>query len=390
MYGILAGAALGLASSYLQQKFTRENRDADAQVHSAAQDKNFQQAQDLQRSAPVNTKLGMVAAGLNPNDMNVSATPNSSASAPMPNHASPAVNLSADNNLMSDSRLKNAEAEKIELENDQTKAENESALENYLKQGNAIAQMYYKRGFDEQAKAIEEDLTAISELKADGKLNFNVGNLRGAVNAFSTIQSMQERLTNSLDQMLKTETNYRMLVGDKSIDLSKMPTLQREMLEKQIAVQIATASLLMSQKNLTDEQKNEVIKMQSKIDNEINLLVEQKRITSYQADQIRNADFKSLLADGEFVKAYLAKADETQKIILEQVGSLANAYVNARTGGKIAKSIGQINQTKGQNASQSRVYHYDGQGKLKGHDVINNEGTSSTLKRGLPSEKEMW
>ena len=363
MPDILAGAALGLASAAAQQYFTDRNRDADAKVHDSQQAQNFIQAQELQRSAPINTRLGMMAAGLNPNAMNTTATPNSSASAPLATHASPDVNLSADNNLMSDSRLKNAEAERIELQNDQTKAQNESALENYLKQGNAIAQMYYKRGFDEQAKAIEADLDAISELKEKGSLTFNVGNLRGAVDAFATIQAIQERLTNTLDQMLKTETNYKMLVGNKALDLSKMPTLQREMLEKQIGVQIATASLLMSQKDLTDEQKKEVIKLQTKIDNEVALLVEQKKLTQFQADAIRNADFKSLLADGEFMKAYLAKADETQKTILEQVGSLANAYVNAKTGSKIAKSIGEVNQTKGRNASQSRVYHYDSKAK---------------------------
>ena len=390
MYDILAGAALGLASAAAQQYFTDRNRDADAKVHDSQQAQNFIQAQELQRSAPINTRLGMMAAGLNPNAINTTATPNSSASAPLATHTSPDVNLSADNNLMSDSRLKNAEAERIELQNDQTKAQNESALENYLKQGNAIAQMYYKRGFDEQAKAIEADLDAISELREKGNLTFNVGNLRGAVDAFATIQAIQERLTNTLDQMLKTETNYKMLVGNKALDLSKMPTLQREMLEKQIGVQIATASLLMSQKNLTDEQKEEVVKLQTKIDNEVALLVEQKKLTQFQANAIRNADFKSLLADGEFMKAYLAKADETQKIILEQVGSLANAYVNAKTGSKIAKSIGEVNQTKGRNASQSRVYHYDSKGKLKGSDVINNEGTSSTLKRGIPSINAEW
>lgn len=387
---ILEGAALGLVGAAIQQQFTNYNREEDAKIHDSQQAQNFLQAQELQRLAPVNTKLGMMAAGLNPNAVNVSATPNSSASAPLGTHVAPEVNLSADNNLMADSRLKNAEAEKIELQNDQTISENESALENYLKQGNAIAQMYYKRGYNEQAKAIEEDMNAISELKSEGDLKFNVGNLRGAVDAFATIQAMQERLTNSLDQMLKTETNYKMLVGNKALDLSKMPTLQREMLEKQIGVQIATASLLMSQKDLTDEQKKEVVKLQSKIDNEINLLVEQEKLTRFQADAIRNADFKSLLSDGEFMKAYLAKADETQRIILEQVGALANAYVNAKTGGKIAKSIGEVNQTKGQNASQSRVYHYDGKGKLKGSDVINNEGTSSTLKRGIPSINAEW
>ena len=240
---ILAGAALGLASSLAQQYFTDVNREEDAKVSNAASARNFSQAQDLQRMAPMNTRMGMVAAGLNPNAINASATPNSAPSAPLATHASPEVNLSADNNLMSDSRLKNAEAEKLELENEQTKAENESALENYLKQGNAIAQMYYKFGWDEQARAIEEDLNAVSYLKSEGNLSFNVGSLRGAVNAFATIQAMQERLTNSLDQMLKTETNYRMLVGNKSIDLSKMPTLQREMLEKQIGVQVAPASL---------------------------------------------------------------------------------------------------------------------------------------------------
>lgn len=382
---ILAGAALGLAGAAIQQQFTDYNREQDANINESMQARNFLQAQELQRLAPVNTKLGMVAAGLNPNAVNVSSSPNSSASAPLATHASPDVDLSADNNLMADSRLKNAEAKKIELQNDQIVAENESSLENYLKQGNSIAQMYHNRGWHDQANAIEEDMNALSELKANGKLTFNVGNLKGAVNAFTTIQAMQERLTNSLDQMLKTETNYKMLINGASYSLSKMPKLQREMLEKQISTQMATTSLLISQKNLTDEQKNELLMMEDKIGAEIAMLEEQGKLTKVEAEQIRNADWKSLLADGEFREAMIAQADEKSKILLNQLGSVAGAVVNARTGGKIAESVGNLKQTKGNDQRTTSTYHYDSNSKLKGYDVQQTSGHRSTLGRSVPN-----
>lgn len=382
---ILAGAALGLASAAAQQYFTDKNRDADAKVADAAAARNFMQAQELQRLAPINTKLGMMAAGLNPNSVNVSASPNSSASAPLGSHQAPAVNLSADNNLMADSRLKNAEAENLELKNDQIKGENESSFENYVEQMQSMVSLYEKRGFKAQAESLQSELDALSVLKDEGRLNWNVGNLRGAVNAFTTVDAMQQRISDSLDKMIQTETNYRMLVGNASVPLSQMSKLQRDLLSRQIGTQIATASLMMSQKNLTDEQKNEVLKLQKKMDEEINLLKEQKKLTEYEADQIRNADWKSLMNDGEFLAAVRANADEKTKILLQQAGAFANAVVNAKTGGKIANSIGKMQQTKGNDQRTTSTYHYDEKGKLKGHDVQQTSGKRSTLGRSVPN-----
>lgn len=382
---ILAGVAAGMASAGAQQFFTSMNREADFQNYMQAQGRNAQIAQDNQRLAPLQTKLGMQAAGLNPATMNSSSSPAAVPSAPLGSHAAPDVSFSQDNNLMSDSRLKNAEAEKLELQNEQTKAENESSFENYVKQLESLSSAYRQRKWNQQADMLDAELGALYELKKDGKLDWNVGNLRGAVNAFASTQALQERFTNTLDQLLKTETNYKMLINGASYSLSKMPKLQREMIEKQITTQMATTSLLISQKTLTDEQRNELLMMQDKIGAEIVMLEEQGKLTKAQSEQIRNADWKTLLDDGEFRKAMIAQADEKSKIILNQLGSFANAAVNARTGGKIAKSIGTLKESKGNDQRTTSTYHYNEKGELKGHDVQQSSGRRSMLGRSVPN-----
>lgn len=336
---ILAAAGMALASAAAQQAFTNSNREKDFANYQQAQEQNFQNSQSAQKNAPVLTRLGMQAAGLNPVEMGT-PTPASSASAPLGSHASPTVDISQTNALMAESRLKNAEAEKTELENDITRGENEASYQTYIDQLDDLTNAYKSRGWTQQAERLEEERNRLIELKSQGKLEFNVGNLRGAVKAFSSVQALQERMTNTLDQLLKTETNFKMLVGGQSVPLSKMPEVQRKLMMTQISNNIATSALLASQKSLTDEQKNEIIKMQEKLDQEIELAKSQKQLTDYQAKSIYLADWKQLYEDGETMSAIIAKADETTKTILEQTGSIANAVVNAKTGGKIAKSLG--------------------------------------------------
>lgn len=380
---MLEGAASGLLSSGIQQAFTDYNRKEDFANYQSAQRSNFQAAQEMQMMSPQLSKLGMVAAGLNPIQMN-NSTPAAVNSAPLGSHVSPNVTLSQDNNLMADARLKNAEAEKTELQNEQIKGENEASFENYKKQLSSLESVYRQRGWFSMATVIGEELGTLEELAKSGDFNFNAGHLKGAVNSFATVENMQQRLTQTFKNILDTETSYKMLINGASIDLAKMPALQRNLLATNVANNVATHALLLSQKDLTVEQKNELQKLQSKFDAEINLLVEQKKLTEYQANQIRYGDWKQLMSDGEFLAAVRAKADETQKIILEQTGQLANAVVNARTGGKIAHSITNVGQSKGNQSVQTKSYHYDAKGKLKGHDVNTSTSNSTMLKRSIP------
>ena len=348
---ILAAAGMALASAAAQQAFTNSNREKDFANYQEAQEQNFQNSQSAQKNAPILTRLGMQAAGLNPVEMGT-PTPASSASAPLGSHASPTVDISQSNALMAESRLKNAEAEKTELENDITKGENEASYQTYIDQLEDLTSAYKDRGWTQQAEHLEEERNRLIELKSQGKLKFNVGNLRGAVKAFSSVQALQERMANTLDQLLKTETNFRMLVGGQSVPLSKMPEVQRKLMMTQISNNIATSALLASQKNLTDEQKNEIIKMQEKLEQDIELAKSQKQLTDYQAKSIYLADWKQLYNDGETMAAITAKADETMKTILEQTGSIANSVVNAKTGGKIAKSLGNRNSSAGNGSGE--------------------------------------
>lgn len=380
---LLAGAGLALASAGAQQAFTEHNREKDFENYMQAQEQNYVNAQDMQRNAPMLTKLGMAAAGLNPAGMS-NPSPASVPSAPLASHASPTVNLAADNNLLADARLKNAEAEKTELQNDQTRGENESSLENYKKQLQSLGSAYRERGWSALADSLDDELGTIEELEKTGDFKFNAGNLRGAVNAFTTVQALQDRVSNTLKSLLDSETNYKMLINGSSVSLSKMPNLQKDLLSTQIANNIATHSLLSSQKNLTDEQKNELVKLQEKFENEINLLKEQKKLTEYEANQIRYADWKQLMQDGEFMAAVIAKSDEQQKIILQQAGQFANAYVNARTGGKIAKSLGGAPRSNGGN--YEKTIHNEAWTDKRGH--VHKKNTETLLNRSIPSWEE--
>lgn len=91
------------------------------------------------------------------------------------------------------------------------------------------------------------------------------------------------------------------------------------------------------------------------------------------------------MQDGKFMAAVIAKSDETQKIILQQAGQFASAVVNAKTGGKIAKSIGNVGQSKGNTTTTTHSYHYDSKGKMKGYDVNQSQGSNSMLRRSIPN-----
>ena len=378
---ILEGAINGLASAGAQQIFTDINRQADFRNYQRSQAQNFQNSQDAQRLAPLQTKLGMQAAGLNPVTMNTSSAPASMAAAPLGAHASPDVNFSADNNLMADARLKNAQAEKTELQNDITKGENEGSYQTYIDQLEDLTNAYRSRGWTQQAERLEEERNTLIELKSQGKLNFNVGNLKGAVNAFSSVEAMQQRLTDTFDQLLKTETNFKMLVGGQSVPLSKMPEAQRRLMLTQIANNVATNALLASQEKLTAEQKNEIVKLQNKIDQEIENLKSQKKLTDYQANSIYLADWKQLMEDGEFMDAVRAKVDETQKILLQQTGQIAGAVINARTGGQIAKSLSN-KSSQSNTGSYEKTTHHETWTDKRGHS--HNKHTETMLDKSIP------
>lgn len=382
---ILAGLAAGMASAGVQQTFTSMNREADFQNQQIAQGRAAQYAQDNQRLTPLQTKLGMQAAGLNPVTMNTSSAPASMPSAPLGSHASPEVNFSSDNNLMADSRLKNAEAEKLELQNENTKHENTSSYENYRQQLESIIQMYSKRGWSEQAERLADELSRLDELKDQGKLDWNVGDLSGAVKAFDTVDAMQGRLQQQIGRIFETEKNYHLLVDGRAVDLAKMPKLEREMLEKSISLSVAQTALFASQEKVNEKQVSEIEAMTNKLMQELKVLVEQQKLTKAQAEQIQNADWKSLFQNGKIAAGSVAFLDDYTKEILHVVGGLANAFVGLKTGKAIAGSIGNLKQTTGSQQNNTAIYHYNSKGELKGHDVIQGHQKKTMLNKSIPS-----
>ena len=340
MLSMLAGAALSLGAAAAQQSFTNSNRQKDFANYQEAQEQNFQNSQEAQRNAPVMTRLGMQAAGLNPADMG-QPTPATAASAPLGSHASPTVNFAQDTAMLAESRLKNAEAEQKEIEVSREKHKDQSALQNYMQQLRSVANSYRSRGWNDQADELDEELANIDELKAQGKLDFNLGDLQGAVEAFGTVDKMQERLQSQIARLFETEKNFKLLVKNRSEDVAAMPPLQRKLMEKQISLSAAQAALFMSERAVNEEQIDNLVKMREKMNYEIDQLEESSKLSKAQAQSIRNADWKSLFKNGEYLSGAAAFADDYTKEILHTLGGLANAYVGLKTGKGIIQKMGQ-------------------------------------------------
>lgn len=339
---ILEGAINGLASAGAQQIFTDINRQADFRNYQRSQAQNFQNSQDAQRLAPLQTKLGMQAAGLNPVTMNASSAPASTPAAPLGSHASPVVNFANDTAALSQSRLANAEAEKTELENNQTKHANSSSYETYKQNMESVATMYEQRGMDDYASNIRSELENLDKLKESGKLDWNLGDLQGAVKAFGAVDKMQERLQQQLEKQFEVEKNLHLILGDQAVNVAQMPKLQRDLLTKQISLSAAQTALFASEKEVNDQQVQELIEMQQKLRAETSQLVSQKRLTQAQANAVSNADWKSLFKNGEFLQGGVAFLDDYTKLLLHSLGGLLGPIAQV----KGAKMIGDRMGTK--------------------------------------------
>lgn len=388
---ILAGAAAGMASAGMQQAFTSHNREADFQNYKEAQQMNNEFAQSQQYLSPQLTKFGMAAAGLNPATMSASSAPASASSAPLATHQSPTVDFAASTAALADAREKNAEAEKTELQNEQTKHANESSFENYVQQIGSIKKMYESRGFNQQAQSLQDELDNLQQLKDAGKLSWNLGDLDGAIHAFGTADKVQERLQQQLERQFETEKNFNLLVNGSSFEVAKMPKIQRELMEKQISLSAAQTALAASQNALNDENIHYLVKEQEKINHEIDELVARKQLDKAQANAIKNADWKSLFRNGEYAAGAAAFVDDYTKEILHALGGILNAGVAYVTGGKVAKSIGTLKQTKGSQDNEQTIYHFNGKGELKGHDVIHGKSRRTMLNGSVPNfDNDDW
>lgn len=339
---ILEGAFSGLASAGAQQIFTDINRQADFQNYQRAQAQNFERSQDAQRLAPLQTKLGMQAAGLNPVTMNTSSSPASAPAAPLGSHASPDVNFANDTVALSQSRLANAEAEKTELENSQTKHANTSSYETYKQNMESVATMYEQRGMDDYAANIRSELENLDKLKESGKLDWNLGDLQGAVKAFGAVDKMQERLQQQLEKQFEVEKNLHLILDNRAVDVAQMPKLQRDLLSKQISLSIAQTALFASEKEVNQQQVQELIEMQQKLRAETAALVEQKKLTRSQANMITNQDWKSLFKNGEFLQGAVGFLDDYTKTIIHSLGGILGPLSSL----KGAKMIGDRMGTK--------------------------------------------
>ena len=82
----LAGIASQKIGAEMSQSYVDKNRQADFENWRLAREQNFNDSQRAQFNAPLNTKLGMMYAGLNPVDASASITPATSQSAPQAQH----------------------------------------------------------------------------------------------------------------------------------------------------------------------------------------------------------------------------------------------------------------------------------------------------------------
>lgn len=374
---VLAGIAAQKIGSEMSQSYVDKNRQADFENWRLAREQNFNDSQRAQFNAPLNTKLGMMYAGLNPVDASASITPASSQAAPQAQHEMKPLEIAQSTNLMADAKLKEQQAEKVELENDVTKGENEGASNTYKTIAPTLVDALKTAGFTQAADSLQYDLDTVMDKK------LNVGHLRGAVESYKTLTALQQRIQDTYDKVFQTKEIQYKLNNDAAKELAEMPKLQKELTIRYISTQQALAEYYLTGADVNQQQLENMNAEIHKINSEIYSNLKKGYLSEAQADAIRNSDWKTLLYDGEFVKSMVAGGEKLGSAAFEAGSDLArtlimaNSIKNGKGGKPSPRSIGQGSSLPSEPKIQGKTYT---EHKL---DRANpNAGKKSTGQRG--------
>lgn len=266
-----------------QQRWTIEN-----------QQRAMEQQTALMRVATPLAVQGMRDAGINPQSMKQAVTAPSTPTAPQgakPEPANVAQSLAV-GQMVANTRLANAEAEGKEIQNDRERETDSTIKDAYLKKLAERIDYYNSKGID--TSGLEEDYA-----RAQASETFNLGTIAANLSAI-------EAESRTLDQFTKILENTLKNIGlDKLVDTHS--TIEADLLESKYALQMAQAGYYNSASAEAQKNIEQIDHRLEEIDENVNKLKSEGKLSEAQANKIINSDVNTLLENGDVRKAVRAE-----------------------------------------------------------------------------------
>ena len=299
-----------------QQKWTIEN-----------QQRAMEQQTALMRVATPLAVQGMRDAGINPQSMKQAVTAPSTPTAPQgakPEPADVAQSLAVAQ-MIANTRLTNAEAENKEIENARENEADDVSKEAYLKQFGERIKILESKGVDVSGLRDEYDRIASSP-------KFNLGTFKANLSAIEAETKTLDSFINKLDNIVKSAGL------DKIIDTHSY--IEADLLESKLSLQLAQAHYYMSASAESQARVDEIGHKLLEIDEHVNQMQKQGRLTDAQANNIINSDVATLLDNGEFKKAITAELVTGANSFAKGAGQGLGAVAGLKMGGLSKLGLG--------------------------------------------------
>lgn len=307
-------AAATVGGAFLGQHFTEQNRDADQRNFERNQNASWTQQEQMAQRMPVLTKLGMQAAGLNPNmPTSLGAVPSASP-APLQTSRNNPVNMPALGSMLLDNEVKQASADKLKAETREQEIKNQhlesadSGLNDAMKSSvSRLISEYKKDGID--TKSLED----FDRYLDTNKLDF--GSLRSRVESLNLERLLSTNIRYDVSDALDILINQGKIKEDVANDITHMSHTQRKLLDKQLTQAIKNISLIAAQTNevksqtdlntkntlVSESRLSTMLKEREKLDEEIKYLKSNRSHVDAMTNNIKNSDFKTQYANGDYL-----------------------------------------------------------------------------------------
>lgn len=329
--------AAGIGDKLTDYTIQSKLQSQDNQNYRQNQRMLFEMAQDAQKQSASNMVEGLTRAGLSPALASPAGlTPAGMSSAPMHNtHANPS-SLDPVSAVLASKQAKLMDAE-IDKMNEETRGEN--ILNNREQQADemfrdAIAEnmedlihIYKANGFDTSSLEASYDRLLESDV--------NLGTFKANMSAMEMSSKNLSAYLDKLKSVVDQQTELAKMENGAAASLAKMPHLEREFMEKRIALSLAEQFYMISSGKLAKQKINELGVEMEKMKSEMKLMVKQGKLTDVQANQIMNNDISTLIDTGEYKKALVATGVEGGKSFIHGFGAGSGFAVGAAaTGGR--------------------------------------------------------
>lgn len=357
--------AEALGAMALQQFGTDINRklqrDSDLEVMEKQQQYNMELMQyqnDMARKnyydSPDLMARGLEKAGINPASAfngstpspvaggSIGSTPSHSSSTPTANNFNAVLlqnQMAQTENLKAATAKLNADAEKTQIENENSKGANEAVKSSILGALDMQEDVYKAYGLGtERLQSLREFIQ-----KAD---KVNVGTLSTLVKSFDMEKLLSHQLTEKIEDIFDANLKSKFIEQDIAQTYLEMSDLGKKFMKKRIALTIQQAALLASETQVNKEQIKQITQNIKNLQQDIENARHNNQLTDQEYEHLKNSDINTYFENGQYGKGFRALG-----ISVLQSLSGAAPLLLLRGGSKTVKEVQK------QGAKKSKKFH---------------------------------